>query len=84
MRGSALVRRRPKDLDLLITYRDGYEVDALEAQAKIRAVAKARRWPTLDIVTLRESESETDQAIQALTAVLLDSRAWPPSGRAGT
>lgn len=56
MFGSALVRRRPKDLDLLITYRPGYEVDALDVKSGILAVARARQWPALDIVILAHSD----------------------------
>jgi hypothetical protein len=58
MSGSALVRRRPKDLDLLITYQDGYEADALALTATIRAVARARRWPALDLTTITHAQAE--------------------------
>lgn len=57
MTGSALVRRRPKDLDLLITYQDGYEADALALTAAIRAVARARRWPALDLTTTTHTQA---------------------------
>jgi hypothetical protein len=58
--GPALVRRRPREVGVLIVHQDGHLLDALELKARMLAVARARDWPSLAVVISSSEDEDQD------------------------